>query len=245
MGNLVENMMIRRRKTRSLRLGGLPIGGDAPIAVQSMTNTDTRDVAATLAQIAALARRGCEAVRLAVPDERAAAALRAIREASPVPLIADIHFDYRLALAALEAGLEGLRINPGNIGPRAHVDAVVDAARAHGAVIRVGVNSGSVEKGLLAKYGGPCPQAMVESALGHVRLLEARGFYDTKISLKSSSVPDTLEAYRLLSEACDYPLHIGITEAGGVTTVEWAYGAWEQRASLEYVPINNLVEVAE
>lgn len=219
-------MMNTRRKTRSLRLGGLSIGGDAPVVVQSMTNTDTRDVAATLAQIAALARRGCEIVRLAVPDEKAAAALRAIREASPVPLIADIHFDYRLALAALEAGLEGLRINPGNIGPRAHVDAVVDAAKARGAVIRVGVNSGSVEKGLLDKYGGPCPRALVESALGHVRMLEARGFYDTKISLKSSSVTDTLEAYRLLATLCDYPLHIGITEAGGLLrgTVKSAVG---------------------
>ena len=215
-----------RRKSREIRLGSLRVGGDAPIMVQSMTNTDTRDVDATVAQIGRLVQRGCEAVRLAVPDEAAARALRAIREASPVPLIADIHFDYRLAIAALEAGLEGLRINPGNIGPREHVDAVVDAAKAHGAVIRVGVNSGSVEKSLLQKYGGPCPQAMVESALNHVRMLEARGFYDTKISLKSSSVLDSLEAYRLLAASCDYPLHIGITEAGGLLrgTVKSAVG---------------------
>ena len=215
-----------RRKSREIRLGSLRVGGDAPIMVQSMTNTDTRDVDATVAQIGRLVQRGCETVRLAVPDEAAARALRAIREASPVPLIADIHFDYRLAIAALEAGLEGLRINPGNIGPREHVDAVVDAAKAHGAVIRVGVNSGSVEKGLLQKYGGPCPQAMVESALNHVRMLEARGFYDTKISLKSSSVLDSLEAYRLLAASCVYPLHIGITEAGGLLrgTVKSAVG---------------------
>ena len=218
--------MMQRRKSREIRLGSLRLGGDAPVVVQSMTNTDTRDVEATTAQIQRLVQRGCEAVRVAVPDEAAARALRAIRDASPVPLIADIHFDYRLAIAALEAGLEGLRINPGNIGPREHVDAVVDAARAHGAVIRVGVNSGSVEKGLLQKYGGPCPQAMVESALSHVRMLEARGFYDTKISLKSSSVMDSLEAYRLLAASCDYPLHIGITEAGGLMrgTVKSAVG---------------------
>ena len=215
-----------RRKTRALRLGGLTIGGDAPVMVQSMTNTDTRDAAATLAQIARLAARGCEAVRLAVPDMAAVAALPAIRAGTPLPLIADIHFDYRLAVAALEAGLEGLRINPGNIGPREHVDRVVDAAKAHGAVIRVGVNSGSVEKGLLQKYGGPRPQALVESALSHVRMLEARGFYDTKISLKSSSVLDTIAAYRLLAQACDYPLHIGVTEAGGLMrgTVKSAVG---------------------
>lgn len=217
---------MRQRQSRAIRLGSLAIGGGAPVMVQSMTNTDTRDVEATTAQIDRLVRRGCEAVRLAVPDEAAVKALAAIRAASPVPLIADIHFDYRLAVAALEAGIEGLRINPGNIGPAAHVDRVVDAARAHGAVIRIGVNSGSVEKDLLRKYGGPCPQAMVESALGHVRLLERRGFYDTKISLKSSSVTDTIAAYEALAGACDYPLHIGVTEAGGLMrgTVKSAVG---------------------
>lgn len=209
-------MELPRKQTRQLKLGSVRIGGGAPIAVQSMTNTDTRDVEATLGQIKRLHDAGCEIVRVAVPDETAARALRAIHDASPIPVIADIHFDYRLALIALEAGLEGLRINPGNIGERKNVEMVVDAAKARGAVIRVGVNSGSVEKRLLEQYGGPTPQAMVESALGHVRILEEHGFYDTKISIKSSSVLNTIECYRLLSQRCDYPLHLGVTEAGGV-----------------------------
>lgn len=209
-------MELPRKQTRQLKLGPVRIGGGAPIVVQSMTNTDTRDVEVTLSQIKRLHNAGCEIVRVAVPDETAAKALRAIHDASPIPVIADIHFDYRLALTALEAGLEGLRINPGNIGERKNVEMVVDAAKARGAVIRVGVNSGSVEKRLLDQYGGPTPQAMVESALGHVRILEEHGFYDTKISIKSSSVLNTIECYRLLSERCDYPLHLGVTEAGGV-----------------------------
>ena len=209
-------MELPRRQTRQLKLGSVRIGGGAPIVVQSMTNTDTRDVEATLGQIKRLHDAGCEIVRVAIPDETAARALRAIHDASPIPVIADIHFDYRLALMALEAGLEGLRINPGNIGERKNVEMVVDAAKARGAVIRVGVNSGSVEKRLLEQYGGPTPQAMVESALGHVRILEEHGFYDTKISIKSSSVLNTIECYRLLSQRCDYPLHLGVTEAGGV-----------------------------
>ena len=209
-------MELPRKQTQQLKLGSVRIGGGAPIAVQSMTNTDTRDVEATLGQIKRLHDAGCEIVRVAVPDETAARALRAIHDASPIPVIADIHFDYRLALMALEAGLEGLRINPGNIGERKNVEMVVDAAKARGAVIRVGVNSGSVEKRLLEQYGGPTPQAMVESALGHVRILEEHGFYDTKISIKSSSVLNTIECYRLLSQRCDYPLHLGVTEAGGV-----------------------------
>lgn len=209
-------MELPRKQTRQLKLGSVRIGGGAPIAIQSMTNTDTRDVEATLGQIKRLHDAGCEIVRVAVPDETAARALRAIHDASPIPVIADIHFDYRLALIALEAGLEGLRINPGNIGERKNVEMVVDAAKARGAVIRVGVNSGSVEKRLLEQYGGPTPQAMVESALGHVRILEEHGFYDTKISIKSSSVLNTIECYRLLSQRCDYPLHLGVTEAGGV-----------------------------
>lgn len=209
-------MELPRKQTRQLKLGSVRIGGGAPIAIQSMTNTDTRDVEATLGQIKRLHDAGCEIVRVAVPDETAARALRAIHDASPIPVIADIHFDYRLALMALEAGLEGLRINPGNIGERKNVEMVVDAAKARGAVIRVGVNSGSVEKRLLEQYGGPTPQAMVESALGHVRILEKHGFYDTKISIKSSSVLNTIECYRLLSQRCDYPLHLGVTEAGGV-----------------------------
>ena len=209
-------MELPRKQTRQLKLGSVRIGGGAPIVVQSMTNTDTRDVEATLGQIKRLHDAGCEIVRVAVPDETAARALRAIHDASPIPVIADIHFDYRLALIALEAGLEGLRINPGNIGERKNVEMVIDAAKARGAVIRVGVNSGSVEKRLLEQYGGPTPQAMVESALGHVRILEEHGFYDTKISIKSSSVLNTIECYRLLSQRCDYPLHLGVTEAGGV-----------------------------
>lgn len=209
-------MELPRKQTRQLKLGSVRIGGGAPIAIQSMTNTDTRDVEATLGQIKRLHDAGCEIVRVAVPDKTAARALRVIHDASPIPVIADIHFDYRLALMALEAGLEGLRINPGNIGERKNVEMVVDAAKARGAVIRVGVNSGSVEKRLLEQYGGPTPQAMVESALGHVRILEEHGFYDTKISIKSSSVLNTIECYRLLSQRCDYPLHLGVTEAGGV-----------------------------
>jgi (E)-4-hydroxy-3-methylbut-2-enyl-diphosphate synthase len=195
-------------------IGDVGIGGDNPVRVQSMTNTDTRDVPATLAQIEALADAGCEIVRLAVLDEDAAAALRPIRAAAPVPLIADIHFDHRLAVAALEAGIDALRINPGNIGSEAAVDTVVAAAKDHGAPIRIGVNSGSVQKDLLKKYGGPTPEAMVESALTHIAYLEKRGFSDIKVSLKSSSVPRTVAAYRLLAQKVDYPLHIGVTEAG-------------------------------
>ncbi|MFU2207407.1 flavodoxin-dependent (E)-4-hydroxy-3-methylbut-2-enyl-diphosphate synthase [Solidesulfovibrio sp. C21] len=204
----------QRHPTRALTIGNVGVGGDNPVRVQSMTNTDTRDVPATLAQIRALADAGCEIVRLAVLDEAAAAALKPIHEASPVPLVADIHFDHRLAVAALAAGIEALRINPGNIGSEAAVDTVVAAAKDHGAPIRIGVNSGSVQKDLLDKYGGPTPEAMVESALTHIAYLEKRGFYDIKVSLKSSSVPRTVAAYRLLAKKVDYPLHIGVTEAG-------------------------------
>ena len=205
-----------RQQTRQVRLGSILIGDNAPVAVQSMTTTDTRDPEATVAQIQRLAQAGCEIVRLAVPDASAAKALRAIHEATPVPLVADIHFDHRLAITALESGIEGLRINPGNIGGKDQVDAVVDAAKAHKAVIRVGVNGGSLDKALLERFGGPTPEALVESALEHVGYLEARHFYDTKISLKSSSVTGTIAAYRLMASRCDYPLHLGVTEAGGV-----------------------------
>lgn len=205
---------MNRRNSRQARIGTVTVGGGAPIAVQSMTNTDTRDAAATLDQIGRLAAAGCEIVRVAVPDDKAAAALREICLASELPVIADIHFDYRLAVAALEAGADGLRINPGNIGGKSRVDKVVDAAKARGASIRIGVNAGSLEKELLSRFGGPTPEAMVESALSHVRLLEQRGFEHMKISLKSSSVPATLAAYRLLAERCEYPFHVGITEAG-------------------------------
>jgi len=203
-----------RARTRSLFVGDVGIGGDNPVRVQSMTNTDTRDVDATLTQIAALASAGCEIVRLAVLDLEASMALKKICAATPVPLIADIHFDSRLAVQAVEAGVRGLRINPGNIGGADKVDRVVHAARAAGVPIRIGVNSGSVDKDLLRKHGGPTPAAMVESALEHVRLLEERGFDAIKISLKSSSVLGTIAAYRLMAKTVDYPLHIGVTEAG-------------------------------
>lgn len=203
-----------RRPSRLLHIGGVPVGGGAPVTVQSMTNTDTRDAGATLAQIGRLAAAGCDLVRVAVPDGRAAQALRDICLASPLPVIADIHFDARLAVAALENGASALRLNPGNIGGAAAVERVARAALAHRAPIRIGVNSGSVEKDLLRRHGGPTPQAMVESALAHARLLEDAGFGDIKISLKSSSVLDTIRAYRILGEATDYPLHVGVTEAG-------------------------------
>ena len=205
---------IRRRFTRTIQLGPLSIGGTAPVSVQSMCTTDTRNAEASLEQISGLAAAGCEIVRLAVPDETAARSLHDIVAASPLPLIADIHFDHRLAVMAVESGVAGLRINPGNIGGPAQVDRVVDAAKAHNVAIRIGVNGGSLDKKLLARFGGPTPAALVESALEHVALLEARGFYNTKISLKSSSVTDTVSAYRLMAACCDYPLHLGLTEAG-------------------------------
>jgi (E)-4-hydroxy-3-methylbut-2-enyl-diphosphate synthase len=214
MTHIESSVLLPRRPTRPLRVGGVGIGGDNPVRVQSMTNTDTRDVGATLGQIDALARAGCEIVRLAVLDVEAGMALRQICAQTTVPLIADIHFDSRLAVMAVEAGVGGLRINPGNIGGPDKVDRVVHAARAAGVPIRIGVNSGSVDKELLRKHGGPTPAAMVESALEHVRLLEERGFHDIKISLKSSSVQGTVAAYRLMSKTVDYPLHIGVTEAG-------------------------------
>ena len=210
----------QRKSTRTLKLGPLLIGGGNPIVVQSMTNTDTRDPQATLAQINALNEAGCQLVRLAVPDIRAANALREINDHSPLPLVADIHFDHRLALAALESGLLGLRINPGNLDKAndgtVGLDRLTDAAKAHNAVIRIGVNSGSVEKDLLERFGGPTPSAMVESAIRHIHLLEDRGFENIKISLKSSSVLATVEAYRLMSTKTDYPLHLGVTEAGSL-----------------------------
>jgi (E)-4-hydroxy-3-methylbut-2-enyl-diphosphate synthase len=207
-------MNSQRKRTREVFVGGVGIGGDNPVRVQSMTNTDTRDIRSTLEQIDRLVGAGCEIVRVAVPDEKAALSLPEIIRSSTVPLVADIHFDHRLALLSLEAGVHGLRINPGNIGGERKVDRVVDAAKERGVPIRIGVNSGSVERVLLERFGGPTPEAMVESALGHVALLEKRGFDLIKISLKSSSVLNTIGAYRMLAERVDYPLHIGITEAG-------------------------------
>lgn len=203
-----------KERTRQIHLGSLRIGGNAPVVVQSMTNTDTRDAETTLAQVSRLAKAGCEVIRVAVPDQPAAKALRKIVDDSPIPVIADIHFDWRLAILSLENGVAGLRINPGNIGSLANVNRVIDAARSHHAVLRIGVNSGSLQKDIYKKYGHVCPEALVESALEHARHLEARAFYDFKLSLKSSSVIDTIKAYRLISAQCDYPLHLGVTEAG-------------------------------
>jgi (E)-4-hydroxy-3-methylbut-2-enyl-diphosphate synthase len=202
------------RQTRRIQLGNVAIGGGAPISVQSMTSTDTRDVAATVAQIGRLVEAGCEVVRCAVPDEQAAEALALIRPQCPIPLIADIHFDHRLALAALHGGVDGLRLNPGNIGARWKVEEVVRACAERQVPIRIGVNGGSLEKALLEKYGHATAAAMVESALGHIRMLEDLGYRQIKVSLKASNIRRTVEAYRLLAQQVDYPLHIGITEAG-------------------------------
>ncbi len=201
--------------TKAITVGGIQIGGGAPVSVQSMCNTKTDDIEATVRQIKALAAAGCEIVRLAVPHERAAKALCSIRAQSPVPLVADIHFDYRLAILAAEAGMDKIRINPGNVGGPENVHKVADACRAAGVPIRIGINGGSLEKDLLAEYGGPTPEAMLESAMGHVRLLNDFGFDDICLSLKCSTVADTVAAYELAHEKTDYPLHIGVTEVGG------------------------------
>ncbi len=206
--------MIKRKNTRAVKVGDISIGCNAPISVQSMTNTDTRDAKATIGQIRRLEEAGCEIVRMAVPDKQAAEALRDIRSSVAVPLVADIHFDYRLALMAIDAGVDKLRINPGNIGDPDRVRQVVEAAKARRIPIRIGVNGGSLDKALHLKYGGPTAEALVESALQHVRILESLDFEETIISMKSSSVQVTVEAYRLLARQTDYPLHIGITEAG-------------------------------
>jgi (E)-4-hydroxy-3-methylbut-2-enyl-diphosphate synthase len=208
--------MITRRKTRVISVGGVKIGGDNPIVVQSMTKTDTADGAATVAQIQGLVRAGCGIVRVAVKDKRAADALAGIVKASPVPVIADIHFDRRLALAAMDAGAAGIRINPGNIGGERRLFEVVERARRESVAIRIGVNSGSLEKDILKKYGGPCPEALVESALRATEMVSGWGYGNFKLSLKSASVTDTIAAYRLVSEKTDFPLHVGVTEAGTV-----------------------------
>ncbi|MBF0461531.1 MAG: flavodoxin-dependent (E)-4-hydroxy-3-methylbut-2-enyl-diphosphate synthase [Magnetococcales bacterium] len=207
-----------RRISRPVQVGRVQIGGDAPISVQSMTNTDTRDVAATVAQIQALAAAGADLVRLSCPDQEAAQAVGAIRAQVTVPLIADIHFDHRLAKIALQQGIDGLRINPGNLGSRQRVAEVVQAARERRVPIRIGVNAGSLAKELLARYGEPCAEAMVESALHHIHILEELNYPEIKVSLKASQVGMTVAAYRLLAQQVDYPLHLGITEAGGLLT---------------------------
>ena len=202
-------------KTREIRVGGVTVGGGAPVRVQSMTNTVTSDVAATVAQIKGLEALDCEIVRVAVPDMASARALAEIKSLIEIPLIADIHFDWRLAVAALDAGVDGLRLNPGNIGERQRIEEIVRGAADRKVPIRIGVNAGSLEKDILERAGGhPTPEAMVESAVRHIAILESLDFNDIKVSLKASNVMMTVAAYRLLSERVDYPLHIGITEAG-------------------------------
>jgi len=205
---------IPRRKTRQITLGALKIGWGAPVAVQSMCNTDTRDVEATLGQIGRLEQAGCEIIRLAVPDDDAAKALGRIRQGTGMPLVADIHFSHALALEAVKQGVDGLRINPGNIGGKDKVSEVVRACKERKIPIRIGVNAGSLEKHLLERYGHPTPAAIVESAFGHIRILEDLDYREIKVSLKASDVLTTVEAYRLFSKQADYPVHIGISEAG-------------------------------
>ena len=202
--------------TRQILVGGVPIGGGAPVAIQSMLNTKTTDVEASLRQIKQLATAGCQIARLAVPNMEAARSFAEICKESPLPLVADIHFDYKLAIAAAEGGASKIRINPGNIGGEDRVKAVVDVCKEKKIPIRIGVNGGSLEKELLEKYGHPTAEALVESAFGHLELLEKFGFYDTCVSMKSSTVPTMVAACRLFREKCDYPLHIGVTETGPV-----------------------------
>ncbi len=218
--------MITRRKSRQLQIGSVKIGGDAPITVQSMTKTDTRDVQATLLEIWSLEAAGCDIVRCAVPVREAAEKLGEIKRQIRIPLVADIHFNYKLALIALEQGVDGLRLNPGNIGGRPFVMEVVNLAKARKIPIRIGVNAGSLEKDLLAKYNGPTAPGMVESALRHIHILEDCGYPEMKISLKASDPLMMIEAYRILADQVDYPLHLGVTEAGtpGVGTIKSAVG---------------------
>jgi len=209
---------IKRRKTRQIKIGNVLIGGDAPISVQSMTNTLTSDVKATIAQIRTIEEAGADLVRCSCPDEDSTAALKEIVHETKIPIIADIHFHYKRAIEAAEAGAACLRINPGNIGSDDRVREVIKAAKDHGCAIRIGVNAGSLEQELLEKYGEPCPDAMVESAMRHAKILEDFDFTNFKISVKASDVFLTVEAYRSLAKVCDYPLHLGITEAGGLRT---------------------------
>ena len=200
--------------TRKVNIGGVIIGGGRPVAIQSMTNTDTADVEASVAQIAALQEAGCEIVRLSAYDIKSARAFRAIKDQTSIPLVADVHFDYKIAIAAMEAGADKVRINPGNIGDEDRVRQVVQSCKQHNVPIRVGVNSGSLEKHILAKYGHPTAQAMVDSALYHTSLIEKFDYDQIAISIKSSNVQTMIEAYRLAAQQCDYPLHLGVTEAG-------------------------------
>jgi (E)-4-hydroxy-3-methylbut-2-enyl-diphosphate synthase len=209
---------IDRRRSRQIHVGKVPVGGDAPITVQSMTNTLTHDVAATVAQIKGLERAGADIVRVSCPDQESALALKEIVPQVAVPIVADIHFHYKRAIEAAQSGAACLRINPGNIGSAERVREVVKAAKDHGCSMRIGVNAGSLERDLLERYGEPCPEAMVESALTHAKILEDNDFFEFKISCKASDVFLAVAAYQQLAEACDYPLHLGITEAGGLMT---------------------------
>jgi (E)-4-hydroxy-3-methylbut-2-enyl-diphosphate synthase len=210
------SFIIQRKHTRQISVGTVKIGGGAPIAVQSMTNTHTQDVAATVSQIRRLEKAGCEIIRVAVPDGEAAKAIAKIKKRVSIPLIADVHFDYKLALASADAGADGLRINPGNIGGKAKIKKVVDAARYHGIPIRIGVNAGSLEKDILKKHCNITPEGLVESAMRQIELMASFDFENLKIAIKSSDVMQTVEAYRLLALKTDFPLHVGITEAGGL-----------------------------
>src|SRR6204780_396357 len=242
---------IQRRKSRQIRVGNVLVGGDAPISVQTMTNTLTSDAAATIAQVEAAAAAGADIVRVSCPDEESTAALGAIVKASSVPIVADIHFHYKRAIEAAKAGAACLRINPGNIGSAARVREVVQAARDHGLSMRIGVNAGSLERELLERYGEPCPEAMVESALSHARILQEHDFHEFKISVKASDVFLSVAASQLLSEAIDCPLHLGITEAGptrsgtiksaiGIGSLLWAGIGDTIRVSLAADPVEEV-----
>ncbi len=209
-------LKVKRKKTDQISVGQVKVGGTAPVSVQSMTNTFTQDIPATVSQIQRLEKAGCEIIRVAVPDGEAAKAITQIKKQIPIPLIADIHFDFRLAIASAKAGADGLRINPGNIGSKKKVKAVVDCANDYSIPIRIGVNSGSLEKDILQKYKGATAKAMVESAMRNIDLLKSFDFNQIKVSIKASDVPRTIESYRLLSSKIDLPLHVGVTEAGGL-----------------------------
>src|ERR1700728_5051607 len=242
---------IQRRACRKVYVGRVPVGGDAPITVQSMTNTVTSDVKATVEQVQALERAGADIVRVSCPDQESALALKDIVRQAAVPIVADIHFHYKRAIEAAESGAACLRINPGNIGSSARIREVIKAAKDHGCSMRIGVNAGSLERDLLEKYGEPCPEAMVESALNHAKILEDNDFFEFKISCKASDVFLAVAAYQALSEACDYPLHLGITEAGalrmgtikssiGLGSLLWAGIGDTVRVSLSAEPVEEV-----
>ncbi|RVT83907.1 flavodoxin-dependent (E)-4-hydroxy-3-methylbut-2-enyl-diphosphate synthase [Rhodobacteraceae bacterium CCMM004] len=233
---------IDRRPSRQIMVGSVPVGGDAPISVQTMTNTDTSDVAATVAQVVACAEAGADIVRVSTPDQASTAALKEIVRESPVPIVADIHFHYKRAIEAAEAGAACLRINPGNIGDDTRVKEVIRAAKDHGCAIRIGVNAGSLERDLLEKYGEPCPDAMVESGLDHIKILQDNDFHEFKISVKASDVFLAAAAYQGIAEATDAPIHLGITEAGSLNagTVKSAIGL----GSLLWMGIGDTIRVS-